>query len=390
MPIARQYVVRVDENGDGYRETSRTVREDELAVFTVDPSALDPSQPLVLAGQIGHGSPVRRSGYIGDKLYSIANDSVKVVDVSAPGTVIAELIVDPGDVVPPPEEGPLTIGEIGSDQTRTVFPATQPEGPLAAAIERARNDLAGYLGIAGGAPMLVTAQAAPEAPSAGYHNVFRVEDQHYLYRAGDSGHVQLVDGDYEFAAATGAWHAVEAAVVSPPTELRGDYNLDGRVDQQDHGAWRSSFGAWSLTEYLPADGNLDGNVDTADYVVWRANKGAAAGAADQSTLNADSAASFVQPDPAALNSLAVAFPRPSYRARARDRFLPIEVLHDEALAAANTSHLLALELSTAEFEEATVGSLPVAKTTARQHTKLDSLDRAFESITREGTVLPLF
>jgi len=93
MPVARTHVERVDLDGDGYRETSRTVREDLLAVFNVDVNAADPSARLVLSGEIAHSTPVRRSGYIGDKLYSIAGDSVKVVDVSAPNTVLDELTI---------------------------------------------------------------------------------------------------------------------------------------------------------------------------------------------------------------------------------------------------------------------------------------------------------
>jgi hypothetical protein len=84
MPVSRTQLERVDVDGDGFCETSRTITEELLSIFTVNADAADLNARLVLSGEIEHDTPVRRSGYIGDKLYSIAGDSVKVVDVSAP------------------------------------------------------------------------------------------------------------------------------------------------------------------------------------------------------------------------------------------------------------------------------------------------------------------
>jgi hypothetical protein len=47
-----------------------------------------------------------------------------------------------------------------------------------------------------------------------------------------------------------------------------DYNIDGKVAQNDYPAWRSAFGQTSL-DYKFADGNHNGVVDAADYVIWR-------------------------------------------------------------------------------------------------------------------------
>jgi uncharacterized secreted protein with C-terminal beta-propeller domain len=120
MPTSRGYYVRVDNDGDGYRETRQFVQEDELAVFRVDAAATDPNTRLVLLSEISHDSPVRRSGYIGDKLYSIANDSVKVVDVENPNVVIAGVVIPPTEVPGPivtwPISYPLTIDSTNSDQ----------------------------------------------------------------------------------------------------------------------------------------------------------------------------------------------------------------------------------------------------------------------------------
>ncbi len=284
MPVARVFVERVDLDGDGYRETRRSVRRNDLAVFSVDVDAASPADRLVLETEIEHGTPVRRSGYIGDKLYSIANDSVKVVDIADLDTLIAELIV----VEPPEEEDPpVVVPLIGADlasgasELTTPFPATRTDARLVAAVNRPRADLAQRLQREAGAAMLVTAEAAPDAPGGGYNLVFRAGDEHYLYRA-TSGLVQLIDADYEFSETGGAWHAAEFAHAAPPNQMPGDFNMDGRLDDQDHAVWRNAYGTWSLTEYLPADGNRNGIVDLADSVIWRKNLGAIAGDFDRS------------------------------------------------------------------------------------------------------------
>jgi hypothetical protein len=101
IPVSQAHTERVDLDGDGYRETSRIVQENTLAIFHVDPNATDPSARLVPSGEIAHDANVRRSGYIGDKLYSIGDDAVKVIDVSAPNTVIAQVTIASATVLPP-------------------------------------------------------------------------------------------------------------------------------------------------------------------------------------------------------------------------------------------------------------------------------------------------
>jgi uncharacterized secreted protein with C-terminal beta-propeller domain len=284
MPVARVFIERVDLDGDGYRETRRSVRRDDLAVFSVDVDAANPADRLVLETEIEHGTPVRRSGYIGDKLYSIANDSVKVVDVADLDTLIAELIVvEPPEEDDPPVVVPVLVADLGAgaSEVTTAFPAIRTDAGLIAAVNRARADLAQRLQRELGAAMLVTAEAAPDAPGGGYNLVFRAEDQHYLYRA-TSSLVQLVEADYEFSETGGVWHAAEFAHAAPPRQMPGDFNIDGLVDDEDHAVWRSGFGTWSLTEFLPADGNRNGIVDVADNVIWRKNLGAIAGDFDRS------------------------------------------------------------------------------------------------------------
>ncbi len=286
MPTSRVFFERVDTDGDGYRESRQQVIEFELAVFRVDADASEPAQRLTFVTEIGHGSPVRRSGYIGDKLYSIANDSVKVVDVAAPDVLIAELAIEPeGIVIPPvfhPVPYPVVVyfspesGAAPSSGTGSSLPAVPTGATMAAGVERARKHLAEHLGRSAGAPLLVSAEAAPDAPGGGFYLVFRVGDTEYLYRASDSGAVQLVEQSFEFGGA-GAWHAVDAISAQPPSAMAGDFDLDGRVTDGDWARWKQSFGAVSLVTYHPADGNRDGIVDSADYTVWRTNLGRIAG-----------------------------------------------------------------------------------------------------------------
>ena len=108
LPSAHSYVERVDLNGDGYRETNQWHTEYELMVFRVDVTAAPGSnQGLIKLAEIAHDSPVRRSGYIDDKLYSVADNSVHVVDVTAPNVILATADNLLRQIEPPP--GPVPI-----------------------------------------------------------------------------------------------------------------------------------------------------------------------------------------------------------------------------------------------------------------------------------------
>ena len=68
------------------------------------------------------------------------------------------------------------------------------------------------------------------------------------------------------------WLQVIVPTVHGIGPASGDYNLDGKVDQDDYVVWTSGFGA--TDGYLAADGNFDGVVDAADYTIWRDHLGA--------------------------------------------------------------------------------------------------------------------
>lgn len=55
--------------------------------------------------------------------------------------------------------------------------------------------------------------------------------------------------------------------------LKGDYDLNGNVDQADYRLWAQLFGSTNLV----ADGNADARVNLVDYTVWRNNLGSGVG-----------------------------------------------------------------------------------------------------------------
>jgi hypothetical protein len=65
-------------------------------------------------------------------------------------------------------------------------------------------------------------------------------------------------------AVTGNFWDPQAVLESTPRT--GDYDLNGRVEQEDYTAWRNAFGS---TTSPAVDGNGNGFVDAADYTVWR-------------------------------------------------------------------------------------------------------------------------
>ncbi|MCP4192866.1 MAG: hypothetical protein GY768_19815 [Planctomycetaceae bacterium] len=201
VPSTQQYVTRVDTDGDGFREAREWITEHELMVFRLDLNAVQ-GEKLELVAQLEHDSPVRRSGYIGDKLYSIAQDSVSVVDVADPSVVISSL------------EG---LHRLEQEPT-PIVPFLNAEGELAVSL--AQQDLSERLDVEAGE--LLTVAAEPEAPH--WRLVFRVDDRHYLYES-SSVFAKLIDADFEFAPTEAAdWHHVAEPA---------DVNRDGEVTPND-------------------------------------------------------------------------------------------------------------------------------------------------------------
>ncbi|MEQ8846575.1 beta-propeller domain-containing protein [Botrimarina sp.] len=274
MPVASTLYEREDTDGDGYAESRVARRLDRLAVFTVDVGAALPADRLTLSAEVPHEGQVRRSGYIGDTLYSVGRDAIKALHVADLSTVVAQApLVDPD--AEPPAAAPVGWIEYDAFRIIDLAPANAnsepPVDPRAAAVEAARSHLAERLGLAPGAPLLVTAEATPGLPGGGEVVGFRAGGSTHWYRIGERGR-------FEPAAAAprptrAAWNAV---AVRPAEDRRGgagDFHRDGIVDQIDLALWRAAYGEWSLNHWLPADGNSDGRVDSADFTLWRDHLG---------------------------------------------------------------------------------------------------------------------
>jgi hypothetical protein len=83
--------------------------------------------------------------------------------------------------------------------------------------------------------------------------------------------------------AGGQWSGLVEATFTTVT-LRGDYNGNGIVNQDDYSVWRSTIGAFMFAG-SGADGNGNGVVDPADYTVWRDNLGASLGGSGATTVS---------------------------------------------------------------------------------------------------------
>jgi hypothetical protein len=201
IPTTRSYVQRRDEDGDGYAEKREWLTEYELQVLSVDATAA-PGSNLGLArvGEVTHDSPVRRSGYIGDYLYSVAEDSIHAMKVDQPGVPVA------------------TVADLRPDGAPT--PVDPPEiQPFQAFVSAAAGDLNARLGKSSGYAVPV----ATESSATGLMTVLRAGDTYYRYQSVATGAV-LAEADFRFTESVAAWQ-------NP--HLAADVNNDGQISPGD-------------------------------------------------------------------------------------------------------------------------------------------------------------
>jgi hypothetical protein len=99
---------------------------------------------------------------------------------------------------------PVPILGIWGTQATPFLP--RAEDPLATAVEHARDEFARQIQTANGEALLVTAEASPN--EAGYSMVLQADGQDYLYHIGSDGAAHLINADFHFNEAVGAWHAI--------------------------------------------------------------------------------------------------------------------------------------------------------------------------------------
>ncbi len=198
VPISRYYQDRFDDDGDGYREAIRVVREDALSILHI--GVLDSSSPegITPQGQIEHDARVLRSVYINDYVYSIGLDAVRTVNVADPNTIIGEVLFgdDPQDVTP--------VTQRSIVDTRSLSGAAREQ--LAAALEMEIGDV-----------LLVT----QENNDGKAEIVVRAGEQHYRYAGSTPEDLELADQGFQFL---DKWHNIANAF---------DVNNDSRVTAND-------------------------------------------------------------------------------------------------------------------------------------------------------------
>ncbi|MEZ6120257.1 MAG: dockerin type I domain-containing protein [Pirellulaceae bacterium] len=173
-------------------------------VFAIDATVVGRDDDgIELLTSIEHDSAVRRSGYIGDYLYSVANDSVKAVRIEQPDVVVGTV----DDLTKVEIEPPIFV---------------DPVWPFLAgdlAIAAVQDDLAARLGIASGQVLPVTAERNSDDH---LDVVVRVDEQLFLY-SDAGGSLALKEVGFEFDEGA-SWHN---------STLPVDVNGDGQVAPSD-------------------------------------------------------------------------------------------------------------------------------------------------------------
>ena len=204
VPAVRNYRERVDNDGDGYRETSQWLAEHELYSFRVDTLAVDRDPTaLDLLGKVEHSSAVRRSAFIDNVLYSIADTSIAATDINDPSVELAAVAIEVGDARP----------------IRPLDESTRER--LRRAQEMASIDFADRAGVEISSVLTVAA----EVNAGGFRLVLRAGDSHHVYST-DGEDVTAELGGQVFAAAGRdvIWHNSENAY---------DVNNDGFIAPMD-------------------------------------------------------------------------------------------------------------------------------------------------------------
>ena len=202
IPGQSNYTIRIDEDGDGYKEHREFVSDYTLNAFKID-TELDSRNDsgIELKGTVEMDSPLLRSAFIDDKLYAVAMDSIKSTEILAPNNVIAEVTIRPPNVEEPEDIFDPRLPIIGDLQVA------------------ARQDLASVAGVSPTQVMTV----ATEADRDRTRILLRVDDEHYVYNAlGDQ--LELSREDYRpVAQAVYDWHNEDA-----PLDTTGDGELTPR------------------------------------------------------------------------------------------------------------------------------------------------------------------
>lgn len=208
LPSARSFRERFDRDEDGYRESLEWVSEHQLYSFHIDVDASPGENAITLQGTIEHDSAVRRSVFINDTLYSIADRTIIATDINDPQDVYGEIIVQPDSEVVVPDDLATAVRErIEGLQTK------------------ARAHLAASTGAAIESIMTVTSEA--DSHRDRFKMVLRAADELFAYVA-EGDQIVATESNYAFTPSGNElqWHNQGNAY---------DVNGDGIVAPRDVG-----------------------------------------------------------------------------------------------------------------------------------------------------------
>ena len=227
----------VDWNNDGTVDYFAPSWENSLQVFHVSFESAAPNSPqLIPLGQVNHDTQVLRSVRIGEELYSISRDSLKVVPLRDPSNTIKEVFYGRefvGVQTDPDTPGTGQLMVMGSYRDDKIVIQTRADGMIDVSVNgqpRGSFDGSRVTSIA------VDGNLGPDS-------------------------VTLLGGD-------GLRNVSGANVESIVRRDRGDFNQDGNVDIRDFAMLRTQFGR---TGAESADADGDGVVGLKDFRALRAH-----------------------------------------------------------------------------------------------------------------------
>ena len=228
----------IDWNHDGVTDYFAPTWENSLQVFHVNFESAAPNSPqLVPLGGVEHDTQVLRSVRIGDELYSISRDSLKIVPLRDPTNTIREIYYGRefvGIQNDPDAPGSGTLMIMGSYQDDKIEVNTRGDGMIDVTIN---GLLQGSVDGANVRTISVDGNLGPDS----------------VILRGASAALNVTGTNVE-------------SIVRPD---RGDFNRDGKFDLLDFALLRQQFKQSGAN--LTADADGDGSVGIRDFAILRRN-----------------------------------------------------------------------------------------------------------------------
>ena len=228
IPVGSSRWVWTDTDEDGFLDQRVHHRSDDLHVFRYGEEGT-----ITELGNVSHDFPVRRSGFIDDRLYSVSTDDVIVSDINDPSQEFGRLEFGARMFEPDPEEPPIIA--LAAASTPTPLDDGAVTGVLDATRAHLANELQTSVGqvsvVAVEGEVFYTACQDPSvgdvcatAATAGFEMVLDVAGTRYLYTGTSENDILLRETKFDFALARGA---------SQNQDMANDANGDGVISPID-------------------------------------------------------------------------------------------------------------------------------------------------------------